>query len=125
MILPVYNAGGISSTYAADLNAYGPRQAKWHLIFLGVFDHKGSNDVVQKRSETARAWTNKIETDFQTQFSELVLGQYNVMEGMSAQALFGSNFDRVMELKVKFDPQNVFGSGVSVVQGEVVEKKDG
>jgi FAD/FMN-containing dehydrogenase len=93
---------GISNRVAANAMAYGNRDAKFVLNVHGRWDEAADD-------ETCIAWAREF---FKASAPYASAGAYvNFMtedEGDRVAAAYGSNHDRLVQIKKKYDPENVF-----------------
>jgi FAD/FMN-containing dehydrogenase len=93
---------GVSNDVPADATAYGPRDAKFVLNVHGRWDEAAQD-------EKCVAWARDF---FKASAPYASKGVYvNFMteeEGARVEAAYGSNYERLRQIKRKYDPENLF-----------------
>jgi FAD/FMN-containing dehydrogenase len=98
----VYPTDGAAARVGADETAWGHRDARWSVVILGI-------DPDPANFESLRAWTVEC---WEALAPYALGGAYVNFTGDNARAQvrpsYGRNYERLAELKRKYDPDNVF-----------------
>ena len=99
----LYPSDGAASRAAADATPWAYRDAKWTAVFAGVDPDPANADAI-------RSWT--VEYHEALHPYSMGGGYVNFIgteEGQDrVQATYGPNYARLVEIKEKYDPENVF-----------------
>ncbi|MDH3627391.1 MAG: FAD-binding oxidoreductase [Acidobacteriota bacterium] len=95
--------GGAVSRVAEDENAFGSRDAEYNLLILGTNDDPGLDDAI-------RDWARSFWTAAQPFSTGGVYVNYmdNDESGRIGDAYRASHYARLVDLKKKYDPDNLF-----------------
>lgn len=110
----ILRLGGAVSRIGPDDTAFAHRQARWRLNVTGFWNDAADDDV-------AKAWARGIH---QVVHPSLIGDSYVSHAGedeAGASAIYGRSMERLLEIKQKFDPENVFRSNFKVSQPPAVD----
>src|SRR5262249_36732692 len=99
--MPMYPMDGAGSRVDNDDTAWGYRDAKWAQVIAGV-DPDPAN--AQKLAEWTRGYSDAIKpTSMGGGYVNFHMDEPDRVRGM-----YGSNYDRLAQIKAKYDPDNTF-----------------
>jgi FAD/FMN-containing dehydrogenase len=102
-----YRNGGATGRVKADATAFWNRWMKYTLLLIGSWDRSHNDESVR----TARAFWGGLEP-----FTRNYYVNTDVYEGeQRLRATYGDNYPRLMKLKDKYDPTNLFKLNANIV----------
>jgi FAD/FMN-containing dehydrogenase len=105
----LYPINGACHRVAADATAFGHRDANFSMVIIAASDDPSADEANTK-------WVRDY-SDAMAPHSE-VGGYVNFMDdddGERVRANYGGNFDRLVEIKRKYDPDNLFRVNQNIV----------
>jgi len=108
-------ANSISASYSKDRNAYFHREATWHMILVGGAPLTLSGAQYESKMADSTRWACELHHKLTSLMPSIVLGGYSVMEGTTAEQIYGENLARLRELKGKYDSENLFALNAKIL----------
>jgi FAD/FMN-containing dehydrogenase len=104
----VEHCHGAISRVAPDATAFGLRRNPYHLEILGFWD-PAEKDAINL------AWVERFFADMQPfNVGEVYVNSLDQGEAHRVSEAYGSNFDRLVTIKAKFDPTNFFRCNINI-----------
>lgn len=100
--------GAYSRVPAAD-TPYSNRDAHYNLLILGCWADPSESDT---NKEWARSFYKAIEPHLSTKAFPNLMGQEEMAD--RTKDAYGANFERLVELKKKYDPTNFFRTNINI-----------
>jgi hypothetical protein len=98
----VEHCHGAITRVASDATAFPLRGNPYHFEILGFWDHAGED-------QANLAWVTGFFDSMQPfDAGEVYVNSLDEGEGHRVRAAYGANYDRLVKLKSKFDPTNLF-----------------
>jgi hypothetical protein len=105
----VENYHGAYSRVGKSETAYSHRDAHYDLLILASWDDPADSD---KNIEWARSFYNAVRPHLTDKAFPNLMGQDEIA-GQSGEA-YGINYDRLSEIKKKYDPTNFFRLNLNI-----------
>merc|ERR1712187_851790 len=106
----------IYASYSKARNAYFHREAAWHMILIGGVPLTLSGAPHGAKMAESTRWACEMQQKLASLTPAIALGGYNVMEGTTAEQIYGANLGRLRELKAKYDSANLFALNAKVLE---------
>ncbi len=111
-ILDIHYLGGAIMRVGADETAFAPRDAPFMVSIVGNWHDAHENDM-------RVAWVREAWDRFQPYSTGAVYANFMSDQGPDsdavARAAFGGNYDRLVDVKTKYDPTNLFRLNQNIV----------
>lgn len=101
----LWNFGGATARVAGDATAFGDRSMGWMYSLDGVWSDPGEDDA--NIAWARKGWSNTERFGHHGR-AYLNFAGHGEDNAALTRASFGSNYDRLVEIKTKYDPQNRF-----------------
>jgi len=101
------HAGGAIARVKPEATAFAQRNILYNMFLLAVWDDPALSDAV---GEWQRATWKTIEPHTRGFY----VNEYNVDDDVRLRTTYGGNFDRMVDLKSKYDPNNLFRLNANV-----------
>jgi FAD/FMN-containing dehydrogenase len=105
----IENYHGAYSRVPAGDTPYSNRDAHYNLLILGCWGDPAQSDT---NKEWARSLYKAIEPHLSTKAFPNLMGQEEMAD--RAKDAYGANFERLVELKKKYDPTNFFRTNINI-----------
>ena len=108
-VLLIDQVSGVASRRATDATAFPHRDARHSLIILSTWTESTDDDA-------NRDWTRKLSADIE----RFATGGAYINEAWDEKpsAAFGSNLNRLRQIKRQYDPQNVFRHNTNILPAD-------
>ncbi len=108
----IYPVDGVAAKYANDATAWNYRNAHWSVVILGVDPDPANNDTII-------GWAR----DYWNALHPYSMGgayvNFMMEEGDDrVKATFGENYKRLVQIKTKYDPTNLFRVNQNIAPAE-------